>query len=68
MTTRIMSVIFRFTKAVDFNSYRLNNRSQRYGRQTDGLVNRDTWRMEQMMKRYIFSGKEPIAVITILCK
>lgn len=66
--TLTMSVMVSFKKVVDSNSYRLNNRSHCYGKQTAGLVNLDTRQMEKMMKRYIFSGKDPIEVITFLCK
>lgn len=66
MRTQIVSVISRFTKGVDLNSYRLKNRSQRYGKQTVGLVNRDTKLIYQMVRRYILDGRDPIAVITLL--
>lgn len=52
MPIRIVSVSDRSTKSIELNqikSNRLNNPSQRYGKETTGLVNKDTKRMEQIM-------------------
>lgn len=68
MLISIVHVMARFTKSVDFNSYWLNIGSQRYEKQTAGLVNRDTKRMEQMMKRYLSNGYYQIAIIKFSCK
>lgn len=68
MLTPIVSDMVRFAKAVYFNSYRLKNRSQRYGKQKTGLVNQDKKRMYQWTRRDIFEGRDPIAMITFLCK
>lgn len=59
--------MFRIAKAVYDNCYRLNYRSQRYGDQAAGLINRDKKRIVQMMRRYLLSRKDPICVITFLC-
>lgn len=65
---RIVSKMNRFEKAEYYNSYGLNNRSQRHEKQTDGLINRDKKSMSQMMRFYFLSGKEAVHVITFLCK
>lgn len=68
MTVRIVSVMARFTKAVDFTLYRINNRSQRYSNKTAGLANRGTMHMEQMIRSYILDGRDPVAIINVFVK
>lgn len=58
----------RFTNSLNLNCYRLNNSSQRYDKQTSGMINRDMKRMYQMMQTYILYCQYPIAVFTFLCK
>lgn len=66
MTTQNVSVMTDFSKAVNFNYHRLDNRSQRYRKPTEGLASRNKKRMYEMMQRCIFDCLNQFEIIQFL--
>lgn len=58
----------RFTKAVDYHTYRLLNRSHHYGSEVARRISRLRKRLEVQLKTHTFSGADPIAVLAFLAR
>ena len=57
-----------FTKAVDYRTYRLGNRSARYDASTAWRINRYRKKLDVQMKTHTFGGQDPIAVLGFLAQ
>ena len=57
-----------FTKPVDYRTYRLEIRSERYDASTARRVNRYRKKLEMQMKTHKFGSQDPIAVLGLLAR
>ena len=57
-----------FNKAVDYRTYRLENRSARYDANTARRINRFRKKLDVEMKTHTFGGQDPIAVLGFLAQ